>query len=312
MDNFLLAFEVIFPIVVNLCLGYAMKRINILDGTTIKKMNASIFKVFLPLLLFYNVYSTDIKTAFDFKLISYSVLSIVTIFLILLFTVPHFEKSKKMCGALIQGIFRSNFIIFGMPVAASLCSKDELGSVSLLIAIIAPTFNVLAVITMEIFRGSKIDVKKIIIGVITNPLIIASALGLVFANFNITFAPVIERCISDITKITNPLALIMLGASFTFGSVKGYTKELIAGLSGRLVIVPAIFLPLGAFLGFRGADMVALMVLFASPAAVSSYIMAEQMDGDGTLAGQLIVLGSVLSVFTVFLWILILKGAALI
>lgn len=312
MDNFLLAFEVIFPIVVNLCLGYAMKRINILDGTTVKKMNASIFKVFLPLLLFYNVYSTDIKTAFDFKLILYSVLSIVAIFLILLFTVPHFEKSKKMCGALIQGIFRSNFIIFGMPVAASLCSKDELGSVSLLIAIIAPTFNVLAVITMEIFRGSKIDVKKIIIGVITNPLIIASALGLVFAKFNITFAPVIEKCISDITKITNPLALIMLGASFTFGSVKGYTKELIAGLSGRLVIVPAIFLPLGAFLGFIGADMVALMVLFASPAAVSSYIMAEQMDGDGTLAGQLIVLGSVLSVFTVFLWILILKGAALI
>ena len=94
--------------------------------------------------------------------------------------------------------------------------------------------------------------------------------------------------------------------------MKGYTKELIAGLLGRLVIVPAIFLPLASALGFRGGDMVALMVLFASPAAVSSFIMAEQMEGDGALAGQLIVLGSVLSVFTVFIWILILKGLMLI
>lgn len=131
-------------------------------------------------------------------------------------------------------------------------------------------------------------------------------------GFNIQIPPLLNKCISDITKITNPLALILLGASFTFGSVKGYTKELIAGLLGRLVIVPAIFLPLASALGFRGGDMVALMVLFASPAAVSSFIMAEQMEGDGALAGQLIVLGSVLSVFTVFIWILILKGLMLI
>ena len=136
--------------------------------------------------------------------------------------------------------------------------------------------------------------------------------GDIFAGFSIQIPPLLNKCISDITKITNPLALILLGASFTFGSVKGYTKELIAGLLGRLVIVPAIFLPLASALGFRGGDMVALMVLFASPAAVSSFIMAEQMEGDGALAGQLIVLGSVLSVFTVFIWILILKGLMLI
>ena len=91
MENFLLALEVIFPIVVNLSLGYAMKRFGILDSATVKKMNASVFKVFLPLLLFYNVYSTDVKTAFNFQLILYSVLSVVATFLILLIAVPHFE-----------------------------------------------------------------------------------------------------------------------------------------------------------------------------------------------------------------------------
>ena len=168
MENFLLALEVIFPIVVNLALGYTMKRAGIFDDTTVKKMNASVFKVFLPLLLFYNVCTTDVKTAFDAKLISYSVLSIAACFLILLIIVPRFEKDNKRRGALIQGIFRSNFIIFGMPVAMSLCNPEDIGSVSLLIAVIAPTFNVLAVITMEIFRGSKINVLQIIKGVITN------------------------------------------------------------------------------------------------------------------------------------------------
>ncbi|UKI34978.1 MAG: AEC family transporter [Clostridiales bacterium] len=219
------------------------------------------------------------------------------------------KRTTKNAVRLFRAIFRSNFIIFGMPVAMSLCNPEDIGSVSLLIAVIAPTFNVLAVITMEIFRGSKINVLQIIKGVITNPLIIASALGLIFLQDSaFKFRPFLNKCISDITKITNPLALILLGASFTFGSVKGYTKELIAGLLGRLVIVPAIFLPLAAALGFRGGDMVALMVLFASPAAVSSFIMAEQMEGDGALAGQLIVLGSVFVGFhSFFIWILILK-----
>ncbi len=312
LENFLLALSVIFPIFINLTLGYVLMRVKILDDHSVKRINESVFKVFLPLLLFYNIYTTDVKSAFEPYLIVYGVLSIVVLFLVLLFIIPKIEKDNKKIGAMVQGIFRSNFVIFGLPVAMSLCNEDDIGAISLLIAIIAPLFNMLAVIVMEIFRGEKINVKKIIKGVLTNPLIISSAVGLIFAFFNIKFPKVIEKSISDITKITNPLALIALGASFTFSSIKGYIKQIIIGVSGRLIFVPMIFLTLAVFLGFRGSDLVALMVLYASPAAVSSFIMAQQMDSDATLAGHYIVLGSICSIFTVFMWILILKNLMLI
>lgn len=312
MENFSIALSVIFPIFINLALGYVLMRVKILDDHSVKKVNESVFKVFLPLLLFYNIYTTDIKSAFEPYLIIYSVLTIVVLFLVLLFIIPKIEKDNKKRGPIIQGIFRSNFVIFGLPVAMSLCNQEDIGAISLLIAIIAPLFNMLAVIVMEIFRGERIDIKKIVKGVLTNPLIISSAVGLVFAFFNIKFPKNLESAIFDITKITNPLALIALGASFTFSAIKGYTKQIIIGISGRLIVVPMIFLSLAVFLGFKGSDLVALMVLYASPAAVSSFIMAQQMDSDATLAGHYIVLGSICSIFTVFIWILILKNLMLI
>lgn len=312
MQNFLLALSVIFPIFINLVLGYVMMRLNILDDHSVNKINASVFKVFLPLLLFYNVYSTNIQTALKPKLMLYTVLSIVILFFVLLWVIPAIEKDNKKRGPIIQGIFRSNFVIFGIPVATLLCTADDIGATSLLVAVIVPLFNLLAVFVMEFFRGERIDIKKTVRGVVTNPLIIASILGLVFAFFKIKIPDILEKSISDIAKIATPLALIALGASFTFKSVKGYTKQIIIGVLGKLVFVP-LFLLLGAvLLGFRNGDLVSLMVLYASPAAVSSFVMAKQMDADSLLAGHYVVIGSVVSIFTVFMWILILKNLMLI
>ena len=55
--------------------------------------------------------------------------------------------------------------------------------------------------------------------------------------------------------------------------------------------------------------LLVLLALFGSPAAVSSFIMAQQMDGDGDLAGQLVVLGSLCSIITMFIWIFIAAAA---
>lgn len=312
MENFLLALSVIFPIFINLALGYFMMRLNILDDHSVNKINSSVFKVFLPLLLFYNVYSTNIQTALKPKLMLFSVVGTVVLFLVLLFVIPLIEKDNKKRGPIIQGIFRSNFVIFGIPVATLLCKKGDIAATSLLVAVIVPLFNVLAVFVMEFFRGERIDIKKTIKGVVSNPLIIASVVGLVFAFFKIKLPNILEKSISDISKIATPLALIALGASFTFKSVKGYTKQIIIGVLGKLVIVPFVLLSIAVMLGFRNGDLVSLMVLYSSPAAVSSFVMAKQMDADSLLAGHYVVLGSVFSIFTVFMWILILKNLMLI
>lgn len=303
MELFLLSLRVVLPLFINMAAGYTLKRIRMLDDHTLTTMNNVVFRFFLPLLLFYNIYQTDLKTAFNLKLIIYSLCSVFLLFLILCIVIPFIEKENHRRGVLIQGIFRSNFILFGLPVAMSLFGEQNVGVTSVLIAVIVPLFNVLAVLSLEMFKGGKIDVKSVLRGIATNPLIIAAVLGILFLLLKIRIPIALEKSIADLSRVATPLALVILGGTFTFGSVKGYVKQLVLGIAGRLIIVPAIFLSLGALLGFRGVEFASLLALFASPAAVSSFVMAQQMDGDSNLAGALVVIGSTCSIITVFFWV---------
>lgn len=307
MENLILSFNIVLPIFLILSLGYILKKLKILDELTTKNMNSVNFKVFLPLLLFYNVYKTDLSVVFNPKLLIFSIISVILVFLLLFIIIPLLEKDNRKRGVIIQGIFRSNFVIFGVPVCEALFGQNATGVASMLIAIVVPLFNFLAVICLEIYRGGNINFKKIIKGIITNPLIIASIIGLFFIYFKIKLPTPIEKTINDISKIATPLAFILLGSSFTFSAFSLYIKQLSITILGKLIIVPGIVLYIAALLGFRNIELTCLLSVFASPTAVSSYTMAEQMDGDSILAGQIVVLTSIISIITVFLWIFILK-----
>lgn len=112
-----------------------------------------------------------------------------------------------------------------------------------------------------------------------------------------------EKAVKDISAMATPLAIIVLGASFEFSGIKGYKKEIIAIVLTRLVIAPLAAVPLGILAGFRGEAPVCLMIVSASPVAVSSFAMTKQMNGDENLAAQAIVITSMLCLVTLFLWI---------
>lgn len=307
MENLILSVNVILPLFFTMSLGYIIKRIGMFNNITLKTMNSLTFKVFLPSLLFYNIYKTDLKTVLNLKLMLFAVTCIISIFLLLCFLIPFIEKDNKNKAVLIQAIFRSNFVIFGIPVTVSLFNQDATGVASMLIAVVIPTFNILSVIGFEIFRGSSINFKNIAKGVISNPLIIASAVGVSFLALNVQLPTAVDKTISDLSKIATPLAILLLGGSFEFKASTKYLKQLVLGVIGRLIIVPSIFLPIAISIGFRNVELACFLVAVASPTAVSSFTMAEQMDANSELAGQLVVFTSGLSVITVFLWIFILK-----
>ena len=313
MQNFLISFNVVFPIAVMMALGYLMKEIKLVNDVTVKEMNDVVFRIFLPLMVFKNVYESEIAEVFNPRLIIFASSVTVAVILLLFLIVPIFEKDNSKRGVLIQAIFRSNFVIFGIPVTEALCGVGATGTASVLIAVTIPLFNFAAVITLETFRGGKPDFKKVVKGIITNPLIIASLLGLIATGFGISFPSIIEKSMSSISSVTTPLALVMLGASINFNTVGANLSRLIWGLLARLVILPAVALGLGAYVfGFRGVELAILISLFASPSAVSSFTMAQQMGGDDELAGQLVMFGTVASILTVFMWILITVNLGLI
>lgn len=307
MENLVLSFTVVLPLFIMMILGYILKVTKVFDEKTLIKVNSSVFKVFLPVLIFYNIYTSEIADSFNPKLIAFSVVAIVVVFLLCMLIIPVIEKDNKKRGVLVQGIFRSNFAIFGIPLSASLYSAQTTGSAAVLIAVIVPLFNFLAVIALEIFRGGKPELKKIIIGIITNPLIISSIIGLIILFTEVKFPTVIEKTICDISKIATPLALIALGGAVDFKKIKGNIKQLLIGMTGKLIVTPAIILSSAVILGFRTSELAILLALAASPVAVSSYTMAQQMQGDDELAGQLLMFGTAVSIVTVFLWIFILK-----
>lgn len=304
MQNFLISFNVVFPIFLMMVLGFFLKKINIMSDATVKQVNNVIFRVFLPLMIFKNVYESDIDSVFDPKLILFAAISVIALVVVLFLVIPLIEKDNKKRGVLIQGLFRSNFVIFGLPVTEALCGSGVSGSASVLVAIIIPIFNFIAVITLESFGDKKGGIGKILKGIVTNPLIIASVIGLAVSFIGFKFPSVVEKSIGNVAGITTPLALIMLGASINFKAVKGNLRQILIGVLGRLVVVPAIFLALAVFVfKFRGNDLAILLTLFASPAAVSSFTMAQQMGGDDELAGHLVMFGTTACVVTVFLWI---------
>ncbi len=312
MNNLVFSINVILPLVIEMALGQLLRITDVIDGNTSKKMNSAIFKLFLPVLIFYNVYTSEIADVFNAKLILYAVLSIFILVGILAAAVPLFEKDKKKIGVIIQGIFRSNFVIFGVPLSIALSGNSISGTVSVLVACVIPTFNLLAVIVLESFKGDKPDFKKILLGIASNPLIISSILGFVFLFAKIKIYAPVESTLKGIAASATPLALIILGASIDIKKIRGNTKQIAAAVTGRLIVVPAIFLSLAAMLGFRNGYLAILIALYASPGAVSSYPMASQMGADGELAAQIVMMQTCLCSVTVFLFIFILKHLGLI
>ena len=221
--------------------------------------------------------------------------------------IPLIEKENRKRGVLIQTIFRSNFVLFGIPVVLSLFGDQGAGITSLLIMVVVPLFNFLAVIVLEVFRGGEISIEDIARGIIKNPLIISSVLGLIMMLMEIKLPIFLEKTIGDISKIATPLALIILGGSFEFNKIKGNIRNIFIGVVGRLIIIPSIFVPIAITMGFRNVELASVLIMFSAPTAVSSFTMAQQMDADSELAGQLVVFTTGFSIVTIFFWILVVK-----
>ncbi|MBR5302314.1 MAG: AEC family transporter [Clostridia bacterium] len=312
MENLILSFNVVLPLFLNIALGYALRCLRMLDETTQKNINKLVFKVFLPIYVFNNIYTTNIAVAFQPGLVVLTMGGVLAIFAFLMAFIPRIEQENAKRGVMVQAIFRSNYVLFGLPVAVSLCGEANVGPTSLLIGFVVPVFNVLAVVCLEAFRGSKPDFRNILKGIATNPLIIGSALGIAMNLLGVSLPAGVQKSVTDLGRVATPLALVALGAGFQFRRIKGYTRQLIICISGKLVVVPLVMLILAVLLGYRAEMLVPVLALFGSPVATSSYTMAELMDGDGTLAGSLVVLTTAFSILTMFLFIFALKQFGLV
>ena len=298
----------VLPMCLVMALGYGTRRLGWIRREEISAINKIAFRIFLPCLLYYNVYCSDLSGSFDPLLMAYAVGGVLLTFGLSLGYTLLTEKLPERRGVMIQGMFRSNYVIMGIPVATALLGADQLGTVSILIAVVVPLFNMLSVVVLEVFRGQKPKPLHILGQIAKNPLVIGSVLGILTLAAGIRLPHILEQTIQNISAIASPLQLFLLGAFFQFSGLKTYRRELVTVSAAKLIVSPGLFLGLGALLGFRGVAFVSLIGIFASPTAVNSFTMAQQMGGDAELAGDIVVVTSAVSMLTMFLWVFLFKS----
>ncbi len=325
MDSLIFALEAVLPIVIMVALGYGIKRIGFVKADFAKIVNKLVFRIFLPVMLFLNVYKMENISAISPLYIIYGMIATVVLFAVSIPAVMLVTKRGDRRGALLQACFRSNYALIGIPLAQSLFGQAGVADATILSAATIPLFNILAVISLSIFGDgeNKADVKKILLGIAKNPLIQAILLGLIslgiralFVHYSIDFRLTdikpVYSVLGDLSKLATPLALLMLGVQFEFSAVGELRREIIFGSIMRAVIVPILGIGI-AYVFFRdsfdGAKFAAIVALFATPVAVSSVPMAQEMGADHTLAGQLVIWTTILSAFSVFAASFLLKAA---
>lgn len=334
-DAFLFAANAVLPIILLIVLGYILKRIGMLSKDFLNVGNKLTFRVLLPVMLFCNVYGIESFGDINFAFILYGIAGVLVIFFLAVAISCAFTKDPAKRGALIQGMFRSNYAIIGIPLAGSLFGSAGEAAAGVMSAFCVPTFNILGVIALSLFNGNgkesdngkqKVDVPKILLGIIKNPLILGTLAGLAALGIRALFVKAgigfrlsdiqfLYKTLENIKSICTPFALIVLGGKFEFSAVSRLKREIVFGTVMRTVAVPIMGL-LGAYLlknalGLSGEHFAVYVGVFATPVAVASAIMAKEMGADDELAGQLVVWTSLASAVTIFAYVTVLRAVGI-
>jgi len=300
------------PFLFLLGIGFGAVRLKLADRAFMDKLNTFNYKLFFPFLMFNNVYSAKPENMPSVKLMVTGVLSVSLLVVLLVIIVPKIVKENPRRGVIIQGIFRSNFIIYGIPLTTYVFGTEKSSVCGMMIMIMVSLFNVSAVIVLEMFReGGKIRPKQLVLGVVKNPLLQGCVVGLLFYLLQIRLPSFIASPVSSLASMATTMALVVLGANLRFDELKKNSRTVTAVLVIRLLLLPLVMVTFAYLIGLRGVELFLILMIFGTPVATSSYPMAQNMGGDGQLAGQLVFVSTVASLATIFLFIFALSQLGL-
>lgn len=313
MESFLVAINAVIPFLCYISFGYAMKVRGVVKEDFLQQLNKMVFRVFYPFMTFYNIYKADASSLPRPIMLIFAGASILVLEVILVLTVPRMEKENPKRGVIIQAIYRSNFVLFGLPLTISVFGDVASSVAAMVVTVVVTLYNMTSVVILEMFNSEgKTSAKTILLNVVKNPLLQGAVVGLVFFLLGIKVPKSLLTPIAAFADLTSPLALFVLGGTLHFDAIQGNLKYLVPTLSFKLLVLPAIMLAIGYMVSLRGLELFLVIAMYGTPVAAASYPMAQNMGGDGELAGQFVVISTVVSVATLFLWIFFLKSTGLI
>lgn len=325
MDQLLFSLNATIPVFLTMVIGYLLKVFHIVDEPFIKTLNSFNFKITLPVLLFKDIAGSDFYSVWDTRYVLYcfavTFLCIAAIWII----AGIFYRDKAHLGELVQASYRSSAAVLGIAFIQNIYGNS--GMAPLMIIGTVPLYNIAAVLILSFTGpkasetetasglGSRLDkaaLKKSVKGVLTNPIIIGIFLGMAASLCRISFPVMISKTINNVASLASPLALIGLGAGFEGRKALKQLKPTAVASLIKLVVLPALFLPLAIKLGFTTEKLVAILVMLGSPTTPSCYIMAKNMGHEGTLTSSVVLTTTFLSSITLTIWLFLLRSIGVI
>lgn len=314
MQNFLFSLNVTLPIFIIIVVGGFLKHIGLLTEGFTTVADKFVFKVALPVQLFQDIAAMDIRADFSGKFVVFCMIATTCMFAATWILGAVFLKDKSMVGAFAQAAARGSAAILGIAFVENIYGDS--GMTPMMIVAAVPLFNIYSVIILTVtssegkFNGAL--VKKLLVGVVTNPIILGIAAGMVWSLLRLPMPVFLSKSVHYIASTATPLALLVLGATFKGREALQKIGPTIAAAFLKLVAIPAAIFPFAIHMGFRGSELVAIMIMLASPTTVTCYIMAKNMGGDDTLSASVVMTATLLSSVTLTLWVFVMKTFGLI
>lgn len=314
MENLIFSLNATIPIFLMMLLGMLFRKLGWMDEVFAAKMNKFVFLVPLPVLLFEQLATVDFSEVWDIKFILFCfVVTAISITISTLISLLWKDRSIK--GEFIQATYRSSAALLGIAFIQNI--YGTVGMAPLMIIGSVPLYNIMAVVVLSVFKPGnnsfdKALVKKTLKGIATNPIIIGIVAGFVWSALKLPMPSILHKTVSSIGATATPMGLMSMGATFEMKKATSKMKPTLVAVFMKLIGFCAIFLPVAAMLGFRNEQLIAILVMLGSATTVSSFVMARSMGHEGTLSSGVIMMTTLLSAFTLTMWLDVLRSFGLV
>ena len=313
MENLIFSLNATVPVFLMMLLGMLFRKLGWIDEAFASKMNQFVFLVPLPVLVFHDLAAADIGDVWNFRFVAFCFL-VTAASIAICAVLSCFLKEKSQRGEFIQASYRSSAALLGIALTTNI--YGDAGLVPLMIIGSVPLYNIMAVVVLSLTSPAKDAPKKglwksTLKGIITNPIILGIAAGLLWSVLRLPFPPILEKTVSSLGDLAAPLGLIAMGATFRLDKAVGQAKPAVAASLIKLVGFCVLFLPLAVRMGFREEELVAILIMLGSATTVSCYVMAKNMGHEGTLTSSSVMLTTLFSAFTITGWLFLLKSLGL-
>lgn len=311
LDTLAFSLSVTGPIFLILGLGVWLRRVGMITDAFIEVGSRLVFNITLPALLFISVSKTRLDASANFGLIGFGLGATLVVWFSGGILARLAVREPRDRGVVVQGIFRSNMAIIGLAYCVNAYGPPGLAAASIYVGLVTILFNVLSVVTLSASLHASQSFTRILRSVALNPLIIGILLALPVSIAGLRLPAILLQSGEYFANMTLPLALLCTGGALDFRSLRDDPRDAVLAATGKLLLVPLVFVSAGAALGFRGMDLGILLLMSSAPSAAAGYVMVRAMGGNAALAANIVALTTIGSLFFTSAGIVILKSLGL-